>query len=1653
MDEQLPGRHRRRVIAARLARWTTTCRRVPTLLLLLGMLFSSFAGLATTYVYDSGGKLVAVSDDAGASARYTYDKIGNLTGVDRFSAGQLAIFTFAPARGAAGTVVKIRGQGFSATTSQNVVKFNGVSATVSASTATELTTSVPAGAATGTITVTVGSATAGSASSFVVDVGAGVPVINALSPTSVVAGQAVTVTGTRLMPVIGQTTTTLNGRTAAPSAISNAQIVFPVPLNASSGKVTVTTPYGVGTSAQDILVAPSGVLLSDIESVKRVSLNGVAQTLTANGAGKSVAVLYDAAVGDFPSLQFSGLGERTLSYTVYGVTNTQLASGAVEAGSPSVHLPSVKSAGTYLIVLRPDAPATWTLALEKAPALVSGGATLSQALTKVSQSKRFVFSATAGQNLGLALSELVAPNASYAYLRLYKPDGSYAADQYCYPDSDGCQVNVQDAVAGSYSLVVDAPAHGDRTMSFKVTLSTDISGTLALNTTKVLNLSRRGQNGRLTFSGTAGQTLGLQIAGQSTLPAGRTTYYTVYQPDGSVLNSTAITSGGTLNLPGLPATGTYTVFVDPYLGETSNAQLMISSGTTGGQVTNGASGSFSTTVPGQNVYLTFSASAGQNLGLALSELVVPNASYVQMRVYKPGGDYAADQYCYPDNGGCQVNLPNTVAGTYSVIVEAPSDGDRTMSFKSTLSTDITGALALNTTKALTLTRRGQNGRLTFSGAAGQTVALRISGQSTVPADRTVYYTVYQPDGAVLTSTSVTTDGTLNLPSLPFAGTYQVFADPYYGETASAQILLSSGVTGTTPVGGATGSHGTSVPGQNIYLSFNATAGQNLGLGLSDLVFPGGGTYLYATAYGPAGEYVASNTCYESSAGCQLNLSNLAAGTHSVVITPPSDGGQTMSFKSTLSVDAVVPLTANTAKTMSLTRRGQNGRLTFSATAGQSVALRVSGQSTAPADGYVHYTVYQPDGSMLTSMSVVTDGTLNLQSLPASGAYLVFADPNYGETAGAQVLLSTGVTGTVSVGGATGSYSTTVPGQNVYLSFTATAGQNLGLGLSDLVMPGEGSYLYATAYGPNGEYIAGNGCYASDGGCQLNLSGLTAGTHNVVIAAPSDGARTMSFKTTLSADVVVPLTANTAKALSVTRRGQNGRLTFSGTVGQTVALRIYGQSTVPANRNVYYTVYQPDGSMLTSTTVMTDGTLNLPSLPATGTYLVFADPYYGETASAQVLLSSGVTGTVSAGGATGSYTTTVPGQNVYLTFTATAGQNLGLGLSDLVMPGGGSYLYAAAYGPDGGQVASSGCHVSAGGCQLNLSSLAAGTYSLVIAPPYDGNQTMSFKTTLSADVVASLTNNTVKAISLTRRGQNGRLTFSGSAGQTVALRVSGQGTVPANGDVYYTIYQPDGSMLTSMSVVADGTLNLYSLPATGTYLVFVDPNYGETASAQVLLQNGVTGTMPVNGATGSHTTSVAGQNVYLSFTATAGQNLGLSFSDLAMPGGGSYLYATVYSPDGGHITSNACYVSQGGCQLNLSNLTAGTHSVVVTPPPDGNRTMSFKSTLSADVVTTLTVNSTKTLSLSRRGQNGWLTFSGTAGQALRFRVTAQTTTPSDRDVYYTVYQPDGVYLTSMASQSTASQDLPVLPQSGTYSIFVDPYYGETMSGQVLLSPAN
>jgi pectate lyase len=168
-----------------------------------------------------------------------------------------SIASFSPTSGSVGASVTLYGANFSSQANSNGVKFNGTSALVTASSATALTVTVPAGASTGPITVTVGGKTATSASDFTVAATSTSPAIASFSPTSASVGALVTLYGTGFSSQANGNGVKFNGTAASVTAASATSLEVTVPSGASTGRLTVTVGGKTATSASDFTVDPA----------------------------------------------------------------------------------------------------------------------------------------------------------------------------------------------------------------------------------------------------------------------------------------------------------------------------------------------------------------------------------------------------------------------------------------------------------------------------------------------------------------------------------------------------------------------------------------------------------------------------------------------------------------------------------------------------------------------------------------------------------------------------------------------------------------------------------------------------------------------------------------------------------------------------------------------------------------------------------------------------------------------------------------------------------------------------------------------------------------------------------------------------------------------------------------------------------------------------------------------------------------------------------------------------------------------------------------------------------------------------------------------------------------------------------------------------
>ncbi len=166
------------------------------------------------------------------------------------------------------------------------------------------------------------------------------PVVTSFTPTSGATGTDVTITGTNFVPSISGNTVKFNGLTASVSSASATTIVARVPLNATTGKVNVTTSIGTDDSTGDFTVPLTGTV--GIVTDLRASASGqtsASVTFTAITDGAGSPAKYDiriaagliswgdasgVAAGTCTSPYLPGVANQVVTCTVTGLTKGTL---------------------------------------------------------------------------------------------------------------------------------------------------------------------------------------------------------------------------------------------------------------------------------------------------------------------------------------------------------------------------------------------------------------------------------------------------------------------------------------------------------------------------------------------------------------------------------------------------------------------------------------------------------------------------------------------------------------------------------------------------------------------------------------------------------------------------------------------------------------------------------------------------------------------------------------------------------------------------------------------------------------------------------------------------------------------------------------------------------------------------------------------------------------------------------------------------------------------------------------------------------------------------------------------------------------------------------------------------------------------------------
>ena len=302
----------------------------------------AFNGIAVTAFTVVSATQITTSVPAGATTgKVTVTTLGGTaTSTGTFTViGPPTITSFTPLSGAVGTKVTLTGTNLGGATS---VRFNGVAATaVTLTSATSIAATVPVGATTGPISVTTAAGTGTSTGVYTVTIP--VPTVTARSPVTGGVGTGVTLTGTNLT---GATQVLFIGATgtvpvSAPfTVISATSILTAVPVGATTGKISVTTPGGTATSAASFTVSATAVLPGITSFTPTSGTVGTVVTVT----GTNLAGVTAATVGT------TGAVVKVLSAT--SLTITVPVGSVAGAATLSVTTPggTNSSTGTFMVL-------------------------------------------------------------------------------------------------------------------------------------------------------------------------------------------------------------------------------------------------------------------------------------------------------------------------------------------------------------------------------------------------------------------------------------------------------------------------------------------------------------------------------------------------------------------------------------------------------------------------------------------------------------------------------------------------------------------------------------------------------------------------------------------------------------------------------------------------------------------------------------------------------------------------------------------------------------------------------------------------------------------------------------------------------------------------------------------------------------------------------------------------------------------------------------------------------------------------------------------------------------------------------------------------------------------------------------------------------
>lgn len=309
------------------------------------------------------------------------------------------------------------------------------------------------------------------------------------TPDRGVAGTSVTIYGTGFSSVPNEDTVRFNGVAATVTSAAATRLVVAVPQNATTGTISVTSPSGTATSAKPFTVAANAApTISGF--TPSVAPAGVAVTISGTNF-ESTPSNNKVRVNGGPLWTTGTASQSELSSTMpKGATSGKI---SVRTGSGIGF-----SAGDLFVP-----PTPYTAGDVEATSRMTIGSASAVSVTTATKVAMVLFDGSAGQRISLKMSSVTI---TVGNLYIYNPDGSTLGSAGI--NTGGGFIDTKTLSAtGTYTIFIDPT--GAYTGNVTVTLynvPADVQGAIVINDPATpVTIGTPGQNGQLTFAGTASQ--------------------------------------------------------------------------------------------------------------------------------------------------------------------------------------------------------------------------------------------------------------------------------------------------------------------------------------------------------------------------------------------------------------------------------------------------------------------------------------------------------------------------------------------------------------------------------------------------------------------------------------------------------------------------------------------------------------------------------------------------------------------------------------------------------------------------------------------------------------------------------------------------------------------------------------------------------------------------------------------------------------------------------------------------------------------------------------------------------------------------------------------------------------------------------------------